>query len=426
MNTLTIVIMLILFVLAMIFVFSTALLTPYIGVRNFLAVVGLGLVVGVVGGAFLLSPIVDDIPDFSRTIIEDTVEGSDHLEMNLSTNGNLTEIIQNISSINGVENINYDFIEYRMNDDFDNSAYRSMFFSALNNSNDNISSIEDMGDSVYRVHIKEGGDPQSVLSSIYDTFKYQNYVSLRYTAMPAQADVNASNVTNIMNQVNDAGAIITSVTGPTEDRIEFVESHTPNSTDVILLSGVLGVIVALAGFFIDSLYSLIDRRRRNRRRTESSRDRIKRKTIPETDRNRRSFSQDVPRNDSIDIFDDSFEESNKQNIGSNRNFEQLEQQQDEKPRRSRNLNNDTSQEVSEPAQESEGRSRLSFLSGIFSRFRNRSNNSQKEESQIDDDLDTPDRSRSRQESKQSRDVNQEEERSSQDGSRPRIRPRRRE
>ena len=77
MDVLTIIIMLILFILAMIFIFSTALLTPYIGKKNFISVLMLGLVVGLVGGAFLLSPIVDDIPDFNRPIVEESVEGTD-------------------------------------------------------------------------------------------------------------------------------------------------------------------------------------------------------------------------------------------------------------------------------------------------------------------------------------------------------------
>ncbi len=423
MDTLTILIMLVLFVIAMIFVFSTALLTPYIGRRNFLAVVGLGLVVGVVGGAFLLSPIVDDLPDFSRTIIEDTVEGTDNIEMNLSTNGNLTQLIQNISSIEGVNTVNYDFIEYRMNDDFDGSYYRTRFLSTLNSSNENISSIEDMGDNVYHVHIAENGDPQGVLNSIYNTFKYENYVSLRYTAMPAQAEVVANNVTNVMNQIRDNGAIITGVTGPTEDRIQVVESHIPNSTDVVILSGILGIIVAIAGFFIDSLYSFADRRRRNRAKEESSRDKIKRKTIPNPERNRRSFNQqNVRRSDSIDIFDESFDSSSKQNIGSNRNFRQLgEEEQPPNRNRSRNVNDATDK----PVQESVEGSRGSFFSRLFNRSGN-DNKEEKSKSQTTDDHDEQERGTSRQRSRETRNSNNDQRTgSSHSGDRPRIRPRRR-
>ena len=97
MDVLTIIIMIVLFILAMLFVFSTALLTPYIGKKNLISVILLGLIVGLASGAFLLTPIVGDIPDFTRVIVEESVDGTDVIELDLSTNGNLTQIIQNIS-----------------------------------------------------------------------------------------------------------------------------------------------------------------------------------------------------------------------------------------------------------------------------------------------------------------------------------------
>ena len=144
MDALTIIIMLILFVIAMIFVFSTALLTPYLGKKNLISVILLGFIVGAVGGAFLLSPIVDDIPDFSRTIIEENVEGTDEISMGLSTNRNITQTIENISSISGVNNVAYTGIEIRMGEEFDSPSSESRFLSVLQNSNDAIDEVTDI------------------------------------------------------------------------------------------------------------------------------------------------------------------------------------------------------------------------------------------------------------------------------------------
>ena len=178
MDVLTIIIMLILFILAMIFIFSTALLTPYIGKKNFISVLMLGLVVGLVGGAFLLSPIVDDIPDFTRTIVEESVEGTDLMELDLSTNGNLTQIIENISSITGVQNVSYEGITIKINENFATDNDRARFINNLNNSNENISNVEDRGEKEFFVRITDGGDPQSVLTSIYQTFSSNTYIHL--------------------------------------------------------------------------------------------------------------------------------------------------------------------------------------------------------------------------------------------------------
>lgn len=309
MDALTIIIMLILFIIAMIFVFSTALLTPYLGKKNLISILLLGLIVGAVGGAFLLSPIVEDIPDFSRTIIEENIEGTDEISMGLSTNRNVTQLIENISSISGVQKVTYQGIEIRTDEPFESSVQQESFFSKIKASSSSIEDIEDQGNNSYFIKIKENGDPQEVLTGIYDVFGSVTYVHLRYTAMDANATVSANNVTKIMNAIQDSGAIIHSVSGPTEDQVNIVNKYTPNQTDIVIISAVLGVIVALAGFFIDSIFSF--RKRRKKEKKESTKDQIKRKTVPKTQRTMpktRSKTKKTPKRDSIDIFnDESFE-----------------------------------------------------------------------------------------------------------------------
>ena len=324
MDALTIVIMLVLFILAMLFVFSTALLTPYIGKKNLISVILLGLVVGLAAGAFLLSPIVDDIPDFTRTLVEESVDGTDVIELDLSTNGNLTQIIQNVSSISGVESVNYNGIMIKIDEDFDSDTEKLLIQNALRYSNEDISDVIDQGNNTLFVVISENGDPQTVLNSIYTTFSHETYTHLRYTAMNANVTVQANNVTKILDAISQNDVVVLNVTGPTETQSQILNSIIPDESNVILLSGVLGVIVAGAGFFVDSLITFINNFRKKRKKKPTEREKIKRKVVPGTDdargsprRNRRR------RNNSIDIFDDSFNDSPKQNIGSNKHFKQL-------------------------------------------------------------------------------------------------------
>ena len=323
MDALTIIIMMVLFVLAMLFVFSTALLTPYIGKKNLISVILLGLIVGLAAGAFLLTPIMDDIPDFTRTLVEESVDGTDVVELDLSTNGNLTQIIQNISSISGVESVDYNGITIKIDEDFDSNTEKRLITRAINNSNENISNVIEIDDKTFLVEIVEGGDPQGVLNSIYNTFSHETYTHLRYTAMSANATVQANNVTKILNAISENEVVVLNVTGPTETQNAFFSQFMPSGTNVILASGLLGIIVAIAGFFVDSLITFINNFRKKRKKKPTEREKIKRKVVPGTDtkgsprRNRRRKSN------SIDIFDESFDESPKQNIGSNKRFKQL-------------------------------------------------------------------------------------------------------
>ncbi|HII08214.1 MAG TPA: hypothetical protein HA355_01325 [Methanosphaera sp.] len=365
MDALTIIIMMVLFILAMLFVFSTALLTPYIGKKNLISVILLGLIVGLAAGAFLLSPIVEDIPDFTRTIVEESVDGTDVIELDLSTNGNLTQIIQNISSIGGVEKVDYNGITIKIDEEFDSDTEKRLLTQALNNSNENITDVIEQNNNTFLVVIAEGGDPQGVLNSIYSTFSRETYTHLRYTSMSANATVQANNVTKILNKLSENDVVVLNVTGPTETQIAFLNKFMPNGINIILFSGVLGIIVAAAGFFVDSLITFINNFRKKRKKKPSEQENIKRKVVPGTNkgsprRNRRRKAN------SIDIFDESFDESPKQNIGSNKRFKQLtvddfksedeiKTAKEEKTKRGFSLFNRSSKSDKQPKQKKESR-----------------------------------------------------------------------
>lgn len=368
MDAITVIIMFILFLLAMLFVFSTALLTPYIGKKNLVTVVVLGLIVGIVAGAFLVAPIVEDLPDFTRTVVEESVDGSDVLLLELSTNGNLTEIIQNISSINGVEKIDYDGITFKVDDGFTSDTDKTRFISFLKNTNSNITDVQEVSNGTFYVKFDKDSDPQVILDSIYYTFGQQTYVHLKYTSMQANATVTANNITKIMAAIGESDAAIIDINGPTEDWINAINRYIPNQYNAVLLSGALGVIVALAGFFVDSIYNFISNFRK-RKNASTDRERIKRKVVPGTENRQRNRKPINNKRDSIDIFDESFDESPKQTIGSNRKFKQLT---------SEDLKNKTVNEV-KPEKESTGRF-SSFKSKISKSNNKKDINSSKETS----------------------------------------------
>lgn len=324
MDALTIIIMIVLFVLAMLFVFSTALLTPYIGKKNLISVILLGLIVGLAAGAFLLMPIADDMPDFTRTLVEESVDGNDIVELDLSTNGNLTQIIQNISSIEGVEKVDYTGITVKIDEDFDSDTEKRLIMQALNNSDSGITNVLDQGEKTFFIVMADDADPQSVLSSVYKTFSRETYTHLKYTAMQANATVKANDVTHILNQISQNDVVVLNVTGPTETQSAILNQFIPTGNNVILVSGILGVIVAMAGFFVDTLMSFMGNLKKKRNKKPSRRENIKRKVVPGTEKQKGSPRRNRRKKQkSIDIFDDSFENSPKQNIGSNKRFKQL-------------------------------------------------------------------------------------------------------
>ena len=111
------------------------------------------------------------------------------------------------------------------------------------------------------------------LTSIYQTFSSNTYIHLRYTSMKANATVAANNITKIMSAVGNSGAVILNVTGPTEDQIATINKYVPDKTNVILISGILGVVVATVGFFIDSIFTFTSKTKKKSRKS-SPRDKL--------------------------------------------------------------------------------------------------------------------------------------------------------
>ena len=94
MDTLTVILMIGLFIFLLVFIFSAALLTPLIGKRNILFVIFLGFTVGAVGGAFFIAPAFDDIPLIASSVMTSTSSGTDLVDINVSTDINVSNFIQ--------------------------------------------------------------------------------------------------------------------------------------------------------------------------------------------------------------------------------------------------------------------------------------------------------------------------------------------
>lgn len=350
MDAIMIIIMLVLFILALIFVFSTALLTPYIGKKNLLSVILLGLVVGLVGGAFLVAPVVNDLPDFTRTLVEDTVSGTDVINVQLSTNHNITETIHNISSINGVHSITYDGILMKT-DTFETPADQSKFFKYLNNTNTNITGIDSMGDNTFFIHINKDGDPQQVLDDIYGSFANNTYIHLRYTSMDAQITVDAKNITKIKNSLSPDEVIIKNITGPTEDTTNAITSWIPDQNGVIIGSAILGMVVGLLGFFIDTVFNGVSRFRKTTKHKTTKREKIQRRTVPGTGNFNKDDNKKYKKRKSFDVFKESDDNLEKDDIGSRKSNDIFEETTPKET---------SSKEVLHKPKQSKNKSKISF------------------------------------------------------------------
>lgn len=251
METLFVIVMIILFFLLMAFVFSTALLTPLIGKKNFIFVIGLGFIVGVIGGAFFIAPVYDDLPDMARGFYMSTTNQQEVINLNISTDSNVNQAIEEIKQIPGVQSVESGEITVKTTTI--SSAWKSNLESRIKNANNNITSGTIVSNDTMLVQIKPGSDPTDVIKKLKSWMVLVSGVDVRFSIVQVNVVVDASKVDEVVKQLPQGEVVVTGINGPIEKEIQTLKNSLPSKNNIIFFCGLFGVIVGLLGMFIDSI-----------------------------------------------------------------------------------------------------------------------------------------------------------------------------
>jgi hypothetical protein len=260
METLSVILMLGLFIFLLVFIFSTALLTPLIGKKNILFVIILGFTVGAVGGAFFIAPVFDDIPVIASSIITDTSKGTDIINANVSTSINISNFIQTTKQINGVQSVQSNGITLKT-DPMSNTVQNN-FITRIPEQNTNITSVEMPANDTMVIQIKNNTDPQNVISNLQTWMMYVSGVTVKYSMVNVSMNVESSKIDQVISQLPQGEIVITSLSGPSVNNVESITSFMPNKSNIIIVCGFLGMMTGLAGMFIDSINGVLQRVRK--------------------------------------------------------------------------------------------------------------------------------------------------------------------
>lgn len=245
------VLMICLFLLLMAFVFSISLLTPIVGKKNIFFVIGIGFIVGVVGGAFFISPISDDIPQMTRDTFY-LVGGSDEvIHCNVSTRVNISSFMDNVSKIDGVKDVYTSGIVVKT-DPFD-AKRAKVIEDRLKYIDGNITSgkVNKKGEII--LVTKKDYDPQKALNVLGDWLMYTGGINLKYSIFQVHITAPIDKIDKVKKKISEGEVVITDVDGSVEDTVTDVEKILPNDTSIVIACGIIGVIIGLIGFFIDKI-----------------------------------------------------------------------------------------------------------------------------------------------------------------------------
>ncbi|HMK54501.1 MAG TPA: hypothetical protein VK444_06940 [Methanobacteriaceae archaeon] len=251
METIAVIIMIILFLILMAFVFSTALLTPLIGKKNLLFVVALGFVVGIIGGAFFISPVFSDIPDMARYFYQSTSNNPEIVEANISTDVDVNKVIADIKNLEGVKKV--DLVGITLKTTPIPPDWKKSLESRATTANANITSLKVETNDTILVSTNPGADPPSTIKSLKNWILLVSGIDVSYSIVQVQVQVDPAKVDEVTSKMPQLQAAVTGVQGPMEENISGLKNFLPSQSNIIILCGVLGAIVGLAGVFIDTI-----------------------------------------------------------------------------------------------------------------------------------------------------------------------------
>ena len=255
METIAVILMVILFLVLMVFIFSTALLTPIIGKKNLIFVVLMGFVVGIIGGAFFISPIMDDIPGIASAFYQGTSTDLDTLNLDVPNNIDINQFINNAKSTDGVKNVSINGITIKTSQFSD--QWKNSLESRIPGSNGNITSVQIQGNDTINIQIQNESDPQDVIKKLDDWLMLVGAISSNYGVVHVTVQTDPAKTDQIKNQFSQS-VVITGIGGPTQDKINSLKAILPNQSNVVILCGFIGMFVGLAGVFIDSILGIFD------------------------------------------------------------------------------------------------------------------------------------------------------------------------
>lgn len=252
MESIAVIIMVVLFIVLMVFVFSTALLTPIIGKRNLLFVVSIGFIVGIIGGAFFIVPVMEDIPGIATSFYLSTSSDVETLNVDVSTNMDTNQFIENTKKIDGVKNVTVSGVTLKTTQFED--RWKNSLSTRIPTAIKGIKSVQIPTNDTIEIQIQNQANTPEAVKKLDDWLMLVAAIDIRYSMAHASVQVESSKVYEVSKQLSK-DAVVKEIKGPTQDKINYIKSIIPDKYNVIILCGFIGVLVGLAGVFIDTLIS---------------------------------------------------------------------------------------------------------------------------------------------------------------------------
>ncbi len=252
MDLLTTSIYIILFIVMMIFVFSIGMLRPFMKKKEILLVLAVGFFIGVIGGAFFLTPIYSDLPEVAGSIERVLPFNEETLYLDVSSATDINALQNQLSGIDGFKSFEETGVTFRLwklND-----REYEYFNNVVGNINSHYSNytINQSSGELY-IALQDNFSSAEALKAFSDWYKLVFGSSIAYAQVHIKLVVSSSSLNQVEDVLLQNGIVASRIDGPVQSTINGTNENMLNNYEFSLVSGLIGVIVALFGIYFDSV-----------------------------------------------------------------------------------------------------------------------------------------------------------------------------
>jgi hypothetical protein len=250
MDILTTIIYIVLFIIMMIFVFSIGMLKRYMPKREVLLVLAVAFLIGAIGGAFFLEPIYEELPNVASVVEKNMPNNEETMHLDLSSSVDTDSLRNTLSSMEGFKSFDETSISIPMWNF--NQREHDYFDSIVGNINTHYKDYNVTSNSIV-IDLEENYTASEALKSFSDWYKLVYGETISYAQIQAVLVVDSSHLEDFEKTLLDKGIVASSIDGPIQDSINNTNSSMLSGPQFTVVCGVVGVIVAIIGIYMDSV-----------------------------------------------------------------------------------------------------------------------------------------------------------------------------
>ena len=250
MDIITTIIYIVLFIIMMIFVFSIGMLKQYMPRREVLLVLVVAFLIGSIGGAFFLDPIYDELPNVVNAFERSMPNNEETLYLDLSSSIDTDQLAKNLSATEGFKSFKETSISIPL---WSFNEQEHGYFSEIVGNIDSNYKNYNVTNNTIDIELADNYTSSQALKSFSDWYKLVYGGPISYAQIKAVLVVDSSKLDVFEQSLLERGIVASKIEGPIQDSVNNTHANMLSNTQFILICGLVGVVVAVIGIYIDSV-----------------------------------------------------------------------------------------------------------------------------------------------------------------------------